>query len=137
MIGLAVAGSGESDGHLSRWQEAVGHGIIPDIHQSGCAAGAPGMAGTSHHARRVNFGRESGVNFRNCVPKLDLGQVSNANGRSNVKAAFCAVVGFGMSMQFRCTAFLVQAVLPLPVTRICFGNHGSSARAGRGLPFPG
>src|SRR5215813_7676938 len=27
----------ENDGHLSPWQEAVGHEIIPDTHKNGCA----------------------------------------------------------------------------------------------------
>ena len=30
VIGLAIAGNPENDGHLSPWQEAVGHGVIPD-----------------------------------------------------------------------------------------------------------
>ena len=39
MIGLAIAGNPENDGHLSPWQEAVGHEIIPDTHthKNGCA----------------------------------------------------------------------------------------------------
>jgi len=28
VIGLAIAGNPENDGHLSPWQEAVGHEII-------------------------------------------------------------------------------------------------------------
>ena len=32
VIGLAIAGNPENDGHLSPWQEAVGHEIIPDTH---------------------------------------------------------------------------------------------------------
>jgi hypothetical protein len=36
-IGLAIAGNPENDGHLSPWQEAVGHEIIPDTHENGCA----------------------------------------------------------------------------------------------------
>ena len=35
--GLAIAGIPENDGHLSPWQEAVGHEIIPDTHKNGCA----------------------------------------------------------------------------------------------------
>ena len=27
----------EHDGHLSAWQEAVGHEIIPDTYKNGCA----------------------------------------------------------------------------------------------------
>ena len=27
----------ENDGHLSPWQEAIGHEIIPDTHKNGCA----------------------------------------------------------------------------------------------------
>ena len=37
VIGLAIAGNPENDGHLSRWQEAVGHEIIPDTHKNGRA----------------------------------------------------------------------------------------------------
>jgi hypothetical protein len=37
VIGLAIAGNPENDGHLSPWQEAVGHEIIPDAHKNGCA----------------------------------------------------------------------------------------------------
>ena len=37
VIGLAVAGNPENDGHLSPWQEAVGHEIIPETHKNGCA----------------------------------------------------------------------------------------------------
>ena len=37
VIGLAIAGNPENDGHLSPWQEAVGRQIIPDIHKDGCA----------------------------------------------------------------------------------------------------
>jgi hypothetical protein len=33
LIGLATAGNPENDGHLSSWQEAVGHEIIPDTTQ--------------------------------------------------------------------------------------------------------
>jgi hypothetical protein len=36
VIGLAIAGNPENDGHLSPWQEAVGHEIISDTHD-GCA----------------------------------------------------------------------------------------------------
>src|SRR6202795_1337253 len=36
VIGLAIAGNPENDGHLSSWQEAVGHEIIPDTHRNGC-----------------------------------------------------------------------------------------------------
>jgi hypothetical protein len=37
VIGLAIAGNLENDGHLSPWQEAVGYEIIPDTHKNGCA----------------------------------------------------------------------------------------------------
>ena len=37
VIGLAIAGDPENDGHLSPWQEAVGHEIIPDTVNNGCA----------------------------------------------------------------------------------------------------
>jgi hypothetical protein len=37
LIGLAIAGNPENDGHLPPWQEAVGHEIIPDAHKNGCA----------------------------------------------------------------------------------------------------
>ena len=37
VIGLAIASNPENDGHLSPWQEAVGHEIIPDTHNNGCA----------------------------------------------------------------------------------------------------
>ena len=42
VIGLAIAGNPENgnpenDGHLSPWQEAVGHEIIPDTHKNGFA----------------------------------------------------------------------------------------------------
>src|SRR3984893_7500208 len=37
VIGLAIAGNPENDGHLSPWQEAVGHEINPDTHKNGCA----------------------------------------------------------------------------------------------------
>jgi hypothetical protein len=37
VIGLAIAGNPENDGHLSPWQEAVGHKIISDTHENGCA----------------------------------------------------------------------------------------------------
>ena len=30
VIGLAIAGNPENDRHLSPWQEAVGHEVIPD-----------------------------------------------------------------------------------------------------------
>jgi hypothetical protein len=33
VIGLAIASSLENDGHLSPWQEAVGHEIIPDTYR--------------------------------------------------------------------------------------------------------
>ena len=33
VIGLAFAGKQENDGHLSPWQEAVGHEIIPETHE--------------------------------------------------------------------------------------------------------
>ena len=33
VIGLAIASNPENDGHLSPWQEAVGHEIIPDTHK--------------------------------------------------------------------------------------------------------
>ena len=36
VIGLAIAGNPENDGHLSPWQEAVGHEIIR-THKNGCA----------------------------------------------------------------------------------------------------
>jgi hypothetical protein len=36
VIGLAIAGNPENDGHLSPWQEAAGHVIIPDRHKNGC-----------------------------------------------------------------------------------------------------
>jgi hypothetical protein len=36
VIGLAITGEPENDGQLSRWQEAVGHQIIPDTHKNGC-----------------------------------------------------------------------------------------------------
>ena len=36
-IGLAFAGNPENDGHLSPWQEAVGHEIMPDTHKNGRA----------------------------------------------------------------------------------------------------
>jgi hypothetical protein len=39
VIGLAIAGNPENDGHLSPWQEAVGHEIILDTHKDGCANG--------------------------------------------------------------------------------------------------
>jgi hypothetical protein len=45
VIGLATAGNPENDGHLSPWQEAIGHEIIPDTHKNGCAnASGEGMA---------------------------------------------------------------------------------------------
>ena len=37
VIGLAIAGNPENEGHLSPWQEAVRHEIIPDTHKNGCA----------------------------------------------------------------------------------------------------
>src|SRR5205823_285899 len=37
VIGLAIAGNPENDGHLSPRQAAVGHEIIPDTHKNGCA----------------------------------------------------------------------------------------------------
>jgi hypothetical protein len=37
VIGLAIAGNPENDGHLSPWQEAVRHEIIPDTHKNGRA----------------------------------------------------------------------------------------------------
>jgi hypothetical protein len=37
VIGLAIAGNPENDGHVSPWQEAVGHEIIPDTHRNCCA----------------------------------------------------------------------------------------------------
>ncbi len=40
VIGLAIAANRENDGHLSPWQEAVGHEIIPDTHKNGCASEA-------------------------------------------------------------------------------------------------
>ena len=33
VIRLAIAGNPEHDGHLSPWQEAVGHEIIPDTRE--------------------------------------------------------------------------------------------------------
>jgi hypothetical protein len=35
VIGLAIAGNPENDGHLSPWQEPVGHQIIPHTHKNG------------------------------------------------------------------------------------------------------
>jgi hypothetical protein len=37
VIGLAIAGNPENDGHLSLWQEAVGHELSPDTHKNGYA----------------------------------------------------------------------------------------------------
>jgi hypothetical protein len=37
VTGLAIAGNPENDGHLSPWQEAVGHQTIPDTPKNGCA----------------------------------------------------------------------------------------------------
>ena len=37
VIGLAIAGDPENDGHLSPWQEAVGHEISPDTGKNGGA----------------------------------------------------------------------------------------------------
>jgi hypothetical protein len=37
VTGLAITDGPENDGHLSPWQEAVGHEIIPDTHKNGCA----------------------------------------------------------------------------------------------------
>ena len=34
VIGRAIAGNPENDGHLSLWQEAVEHEIIPDTHKT-------------------------------------------------------------------------------------------------------
>jgi hypothetical protein len=31
VIDLAIAGNPENDGHLSPWQGAVGHGVIPNL----------------------------------------------------------------------------------------------------------
>jgi hypothetical protein len=36
VAGLAIAGN--PDGHLSPWQEAVEHEIIPATHKNGCAS---------------------------------------------------------------------------------------------------
>ena len=36
-IGLAIAGNPENDWHLSPWQEAAGHEIIPGTHKNDCA----------------------------------------------------------------------------------------------------
>ena len=33
VFGLAIAGNPENDGHLSAWQEAVGHEITPDTQE--------------------------------------------------------------------------------------------------------
>jgi hypothetical protein len=49
VIGLAIAGNPENDGHLSPWQEAAGHEIIPDTHRNGCA----NEATTGLHARAL------------------------------------------------------------------------------------
>ena len=35
VLGRAFAGNPDDDGHLSPWQEAVGHEIIPDTHKKG------------------------------------------------------------------------------------------------------
>jgi hypothetical protein len=40
VIGLAIAGNPENDGHLSPWQEAIGHEIIAGTHKNGCANAA-------------------------------------------------------------------------------------------------
>jgi hypothetical protein len=37
VIGLAITGNPENDGHPSPWQEAIGHEIIADTHKNGCA----------------------------------------------------------------------------------------------------
>ena len=37
VIGLAIAGNPENDGHLSPWQEPARHLVIPDSHKNGCA----------------------------------------------------------------------------------------------------
>jgi hypothetical protein len=37
VIGLAIAGNPENDWHLSPWQEAAGHEIIPETHKIGRA----------------------------------------------------------------------------------------------------
>jgi hypothetical protein len=52
VIGLAIAGNPENDGHLSPWQEVVGHGIIPDTHKNG-------WANECHFARRTSCSRPS------------------------------------------------------------------------------
>jgi hypothetical protein len=36
VIGLAIMGNPENDEHVSPWQEAVGHEIIPATHKNGC-----------------------------------------------------------------------------------------------------
>ena len=51
VIGLAITGDPENDGHLSLWQEAGGHEIIPDAHKNGPANEAatgvtPGLIAT-------------------------------------------------------------------------------------------
>jgi hypothetical protein len=37
VIGRAIASNAENDGHLSPWQEAVGHEVIPATQENGCA----------------------------------------------------------------------------------------------------
>jgi hypothetical protein len=37
VIGLAIAGNPQNDGHPSPWQEAVGYQMIPNTHKNGGA----------------------------------------------------------------------------------------------------
>ena len=42
-IGPAIAGNPENYRHLTPWQEAVGHEIVPDTHKNGCANARPAL----------------------------------------------------------------------------------------------
>ena len=61
VIGLAIAGNLENDGHPSHWQEAVGHELIPDTHKYGCTnEAATGLfvmlnSGSSRPKRAAGF----------------------------------------------------------------------------------
>jgi hypothetical protein len=40
VIGLASAGNPENDGRQSRWQETIGHGIIPEHTRTAATTGS-------------------------------------------------------------------------------------------------
>jgi hypothetical protein len=57
MVGRAIAGNPENDGHLSPWQEAVGHEIIPHTHERLSQRSNDGLTRLSRHFEAGHLAR--------------------------------------------------------------------------------